>query len=373
MDSSFEKPPRPLTLGGRTINSVGRTRIYVCGVTPYHVTHLGHAATFVWTDAAVRVLRAVGTTVELARNVTDVDETLLAEARRRGERYDWLAATQRFAFDRTMTTLGLPHPDHEPTARRTVSQVVQLAQALLDRGAAYVRGNSVYARTAAAARRAGVDDETAVRLSEEYGDEPGDPAKEHPLDTAVWRGATEGEPQWPSPWGGGRPGWHAQCAAMVLGTYGASIDIHAGGADLAYPHHATEAHLAETVTGVTPFARAWLRPGTVRLGDTKMAKSTGNLVLADELLRDYSAGAVRFLCLNRPWRESWTFTRDALDVAAGQVADLYSVAGRPNGESAVEAVEAALLADLDVPAAYAVALDAGGAAARRLVDVLQLH
>ena len=373
MDSAFEKPPRPLTIGGRTINSVGRTRIYVCGVTPYDVTHLGHAATFLWTDAAVRVLRAVGTTVELARNVTDVDETLLAEARRRGERYDWLAATQRFAFERTMTALGLPHPDHEPTARRTVSQVVQLAQALLDRDAAYVRGGTVYARTSGARTRAGLDEATALRLAEEFGDEPGDPAKEHPLDTAVWRGANEGEPQWPSPWGGGRPGWHAQCAAMVLGIYGASIDLHAGGADLAFPHHATEAHLAETITGVTPFARAWLRPGVVHLGDDKMAKSTGNLVLVDDLLREHSAGALRMLCLNRPWGESWTFTVDGLEAAAGQLTDLYSAAGRPDGETATEAVDEALLNELDVPRALGIALDAGGAAARRLIDVLQLQ
>jgi len=373
VDSTFEKPPRPMTIDGRTISSVGRTRIYVCGVTPYDVTHLGHAATYVWTDAAVRVLRAVGTTVELARNVTDVDETLLAEARRRGERYDWLAATQRFAFERTMTALGVPHPDHEPTARRTVSQVIQLAQALLDRDAAYRVGSTIYARTAATAARAGLDEATALRLSEEYGDEPGDPAKQHPLDTAVWRAANEGEPQWPSPWGGGRPGWHAQCAAMVLGTYGASIDLHAGGADLAFPHHATEAHLAEAATGVAPFARAWLRAGVVRLGDEKMAKSTGNLVLVDDLLRQHSAATLRMLCLNRPWREGWTFTTDGLDAAGGQLTDLYAAAGRAGGDAAVDAVDAALLTDLDVPRALGIALDAGGAAARRLVDVLQLQ
>ena len=372
MDSVFERPPRPLTIGGHTINSVGRTRIYVCGVTPYDVTHLGHAATFVWTDAAVRILRAVGTTVELARNVTDVDETLPAEARRRAERYDWLAATQRFAFERTMAALGIRQPDHEPTSRKTVSQVVQLAQALLNCDAAYVSGGSVYARTAAAAVRAGLDEASAIKLAEEYGDEPTDPAKEHPLDTAVWRAANDGEPQWPSPWGGGRPGWHAQCAAMVLGTYGASIDLHAGGADLAFPHHATEAHLAEAVTGVTPFARGWLRPGTVFLGSEKMAKSTGNLVLVDDLLREHRAPALRMLCLNRHWGDTWTFTAQGLQAAEDQLDELYAAAGRGGGD-AVDAVDTALLDDLDVPTAVGIALTEGGAAARRLVDVLALQ
>ncbi|MCU1675598.1 MAG: Cysteine--tRNA ligase, partial [Frankiales bacterium] len=237
----------------------------------------------------------------------------------------------------------------------------------------YVRGSTVYARSSAAAARAGLDEAAALRLAEEYGDEPGDAAKEHPLDTAVWRGANEGEPQWPSPWGGGRPGWHAQCAAMVLGTYGASIDLHAGGADLAFPHHATEAYLAETVTGVAPFARAWLRPGTVRLGDEKMAKSTGNLVLVDDLLKQHSAGALRLLCLNRSWRDGWTFTTDGLEAAAERLSDLYGAAGRGGGDTAVDAVDAALLDDLDVPRAVAIALESGGAAARRLIDVLQLQ
>jgi cysteinyl-tRNA synthetase len=160
---------------------------------------------------------------------------------------------------------------------------------------------------------------------------------------------------------------------MVLGTYGSSIDLHAGGADLAFPHHATEAHLAEAATGVAPFARAWLRPGIVRIGEEKMAKSTGNLVLVDELLRSHSPSAVRMLCLNRPWRDSWTFTTEALDQAAADLADLYAAAARPDGDSAVEAVDAALLDDLDVPRAAGLALEAGGAAARRLIDVLQLH
>jgi len=140
---TLDRPPRPLRLSGAPLPVVGRLRAYVCGITPYDVTHLGHAATYVWVDAAARALRAQGTAVELTRNVTDVDDVLLAEARRRGQSYDWLAALQKFSFDRTMTALRVRTPDAEPTARAAVGQVVQLAQALLAVGAAYERDGSV--------------------------------------------------------------------------------------------------------------------------------------------------------------------------------------------------------------------------------------
>jgi cysteinyl-tRNA synthetase len=347
--------------------------MYVCGITPYDVTHLGHASTFLWADLAARVLRATGTPVSVTRNVTDVDESLLAAAERRGEPYDELAARQRFGFDTTMSALGVRLPDSEPTARGTIGPVLALVAALLDEQAAYVAGGSVYARTSAAVDRAGLDLPTAIELAREFGDEPDDPAKDSPLDTAVWRGARSGEVAWPSPWGPGRPGWHAQCSAMVLNTYGAGVDLHAGGADLRFPHHAVEALLAETVTGVTPFARAWLRPGVVHVGGAKMAKSSGNLVLVDDLLRTYTAAVIRLLCLNRPVSEDWSYEPAALERAAATVEDIREAAGRPTRGSGVGAVDAALLDGLDVPRALEVALEAGGAAAQRLADVLVLR
>lgn len=411
-----DRPPRPLVLGGRPLPVIGPLRAYACGITPYDVTHLGHAATYLWTDAAVRVLAAEGTPVVLARNVTDVDEALFAEAGRRGEHYDRLAAMQKFSFDRTMTALRVRPPDHEPSARQQVHRVVELAAALLAGGHAYQADGQVYARTAAAAGAAGIGEDRARQLAAEYGDDPDDPRKEHPLDVAVWRsgparpageagpagparpggaepageagpgGAAAMLPEWPSPWGPGRPGWHAECAAMVLGTFGGGVDLHTGGADLAYPHHACEALLAEAAVGVRPFARAWLRAGTVQVAGAKMAKSTGNLVLVDDLLRAHSPAAVRLLCLHRRWDQPWDFDPGELDRAAGTLESLYAAAaggaapaaasgadgpaGAPAGE--VDAVQQALLADLDVPRAVALALDAGGAAARHLLDVLAL-
>nr|WP_231134711.1 hypothetical protein [Motilibacter deserti] len=368
-------PPPPLRLGGEPLPTVGRVRVYVCGITPYAVTHLGHASTFLWSDLAARVLRATGSAVELTRNVTDVDESLLAEARRRHEPYDQLATRQRFAFDRTMEALRVRLPDREPTARQAVAQVIQLVQALLLRGAAYERNGTVYARATAAAARAGVDPDEALRLAAEYGDEPDDPAKESPLDVVVWKGATDdADVSWPSRWGPGRPGWHAQCTAMVLSSYGSGVDLHAGGADLRFPHHAVEALLGEAATGVAPFSRAWLRPGVVSYAGAKMAKSTGNLVLVEDLLESASPAAIRLLCLDRPWRQPWEYEPAALQGAAERVEALYAAASHPGGSmTAVQEVDAALLDDLDVERAIDTAVEAGGAAARRVIDVCQLH
>jgi cysteinyl-tRNA synthetase len=364
----------PLRLSGVALPMVGRVRMYVCGITPYDVTHLGHAATYIWADAAERVLRWHGHTVTVARNVTDVDEVLFAEARRRGEQPTMLAALQRAAFESTMATLRVRVPDHSPTAAQAVGHVVQLAAALLDRNAAYLRGGTIYARTAHTAAAAGLDRDTAIRLSTEYHDQPDDPDKDDPLDVAVWRETSDEEVSWPSPWGEGRPGWHAECAAMVIALFGPSVDLHCGGADLAYPHHACETALAEAATGVAPFSRAWLRAGTVSVGKAKMAKSTGNLVLIDDLLREHSPAAVRMLCLNRRWAEPWTYSADQLDASAALLDDLYAAAARTDATaSGSAAVPSALLQDLDVPTALAMALEDGGRSARTLIELLALH
>jgi cysteinyl-tRNA synthetase len=363
----------PLRLGGAVLPMVGRVRMYVCGITPYDVTHLGHAATYIWADAVERVLRWHGHTVTVARNVTDVDDVLFAEARRRGEQHSMLAALQRAAFESTMSTLRVRVPDHSPTAAQAVGHVVQLAAALLDRDAGYLRGGTIYARAAHAAAAAGLDRDAALRLSAEYHDDPDDPAKEDPLDVAVWRETADEEVSWSSPWGDGRPGWHAECAAMVLALFGPSVDIHCGGADLAFPHHACETALAEAATGVTPFARAWLRAGTVRVEGAKMAKSSGNLVLVDDLLRDYSAAAIRLLCLNRRWAQPWNYSAEQLDSSAALLEDLRTAAARTDASGAGSAaVPSALLADLDVPTALAMALEDGGQSARTLIDLLAL-
>ena len=371
--SRLTGPPMRLQLGGRPLPMVGHVRMYVCGITPYDVTHLGHAATYVWSDFLERVLSWHGHSVTVARNVTDVDEVLFAEARRRGESHVMLATLQRAAFEATMATLRVRQPDLSPSAAQHIGHVIQLANALLDKDAAYERNGTVYARTAHAAAQAGFTRETALARAAEYHDHPDDPDKDDPLDVVVWQASgVDDDVSWPSPWGDGRPGWHAECAAMVLALFGSSVDIHCGGGDLAFPHHAAEAALAEAATGVMPFARGWMRAGIVSINGAKMAKSSGNLVLVEDLLREHSPGAIRLMLLNRRWADNWEFESRLLDKAEGMLERLYGAASSPGMAPGAAAVPAALLDDLDVPRALAIALEDGGQAARTLIEMLAL-
>jgi cysteinyl-tRNA synthetase len=272
-----------------------------------------------------------------------------------------------------MATLQVRPPDLAPSAAQHIGHVVQLAAALLDRDAAYERNGTVYARTSGAYAHVGYDHETALARAAEFHDDPDDEGKDDPLDIVVWRAAEAADVvSWPSPWGEGRPGWHAECAAMVLALFGPTVDIHCGGGDLAFPHHACEAALAEAATGVAPFARSWLRAGVVSVEGRKMAKSTGNLVLVQDLLAEHTAGAIRLLCLNRRWNEPWTFSGADLDEAEATLERLYSAAASPGSAPGVAAIPAALLDDLDVPHALAIALDDGGQAARTFIELLAL-
>lgn len=358
-----------LTLAGVPVPVVGRARAYICGITPYDTTHLGHAATFVWADVVTRVLRRVGAEVVSCRNVTDVDDVLDAAAERSGARFDSFAAVGQFRFDHDMAALGVRAPTHEPRAHNHVDDVVALGRALLDRGVAYERAGAVFLRA----------EHTGLGLLDDPGPdasrEPTSPLADEARDVLVWRPAVGGEPAWPSPWGDGRPGWHAECAAMALAVLGSSIDLHVGGADLRHPHHTAQAALAEAVTGVAPFARARLHVGTVRVEGAKMSKSSGNLVLVSALLADHPAAAVRLLLLDRPWARDWDVVPGAVDDAAGRLDRLYAVAARRVGDvdgPASDAVLERLLDDLDVPGALDVAEQEGGAAARTALSVLGL-
>jgi cysteinyl-tRNA synthetase len=362
-----------LILGGRRLAFLDRARIYACGITPYDVTHLGHAATFVWVDALARTLRLIGVEPEVCRNVTDVDDVLDEAAHRAEEPYDSFAAAGQYYFDRDMAALNVRAVAHEPRARRYVDQVIRLSSGLLAVGAAYVSHGSVYFRGEPAVARSGLDLGTAVRLSAEYGGRPGDAAKHDPLDVAVWQTSELGHPAWHSPWGPGRPGWHAECAAMALSVFGAGVDIHAGGCDLRFPHHAYHAAMAEAFTGVRPYARAWLHAGTVRIAGAKMAKSTGNLVLVRDLLDGHPAAAVRLMILDRPWGEDWDYSPGLLDTADKRLEDLYRAAGRTStAPAAVPEIRRLLAADLDVTAAIDVGIEEGGAAARNVAATLGL-
>jgi cysteinyl-tRNA synthetase len=367
-----------LRLGGSYLPVLDRARIYCCGITPYDVTHVGHAATFVWVDVLTRVLGSIGVTTQLCRNVTDVDDVLFAAAEMSGSAYDTFASVQQFRFDQDMTALGVREPQSAPRARRYVGQVIRLASGLLDVGVGYLREGSVYFRGADTAVTAGLTRDDAEALAAEYGAHLDDPAKDDKLDVAVWRRSGPDEPGWSSPWGRGRPGWHAECTAMSLSVLGPAIDVLSGGADLRYPHHAYQMAMAQALTGVRPNARAIFEVGVVRMDGAKMAKSTGNLVLVSDVLAEHPAAALRLCLINRPWAEAWDYESAELDAATARLEQLYRAAGRGGSPpdaaqvAAAGAITAALRDDLDVPTALAVAEDAGGAAARSLISTLGL-
>ncbi|MGA8211604.1 MAG: cysteine--tRNA ligase [Nocardioidaceae bacterium] len=369
--------PRPVRLGEARVSAVGRARVYVCGITPYDVTHLGHAATFVWADVLGSVFDAVGAHADVCRNVTDVDDVLLRAAQSRGRYYDEFALSQEFLFTRSMDALRVATPAHEPRARHHIAAVQQLAQALLDAGHAYERDGWVRFRGAEVPQGAGLARDEAVELSRGYGDDPDDPAKDDPFDVTLWQPSTGQDPAWPSPWGWGRPGWHAECAAMAMTVHGASLDVLVGGDDLVFPHHAYQAAMVEAASGGGPFARARLHVGSVRLDGERMAKSTGNLVLVDDVLARCSPAALRLLLIDRHYSDSWDFDQDGVDAASARLERLYAVAAaRAAGSGQDLELHDRLLStlseDLDVPGALDLAEEAGGSVARQLIKVLRL-
>ncbi|MDQ3895888.1 MAG: cysteine--tRNA ligase [Actinomycetota bacterium] len=363
-----------LRVNGRAVPVIGTARIYVCGITPYGTTHLGHAATFVWIDVLARLLRHTGVQVEVCRNITDIDDDMLEQARRQQDDWRMLASRQTYRFEDDMRLLRVGHPTFEPQAHVYVDEVIALASALLEVGVAYEREGAVYHRGADVAERAGLDLDAALALDAEHGGRRDDGKRDDPRDALVWQRSAEGEPAWPSPWGPGRPGWHSECAAMALATLGSGIDVHGGGADLAFPHHAFEAAQAEAATGVRPFARSWLHVGTVTVGGEKMAKSTGNLVLVHQLIEDnWPPAAIRLLLIDRPWARAWDYREEDLSAAAARLDRLWSRAGTSSTDPASEkAAIDALLDDLDVPRALAIAEEAGGHTLRSIGAVLGL-
>ena len=383
--SGTTRPPIPeadrrntaaLRMAGRPLPLLSPTRMYVCGITPYDVTHLGHAASLVWADVAAAVARMAGSEVLTARNVTDVDDVLTRAAAEHGQRYDRFASVQEYQFGHDLAALRVREPTHAPRAARHVDHVVLLSAALLAVDAAYERDGSVVFRGGSVPGTAGVDDATARRLLGEFGGQSELDRYEGPYDVAVWQRSGPDDPAWSSPWGWGRPGWHAECAAMAVATLGSRVDVLAGGADLAFPHHAYQDAIAAAVTGV-PLARAQLGVGTVGVNGAKMAKSTRNLVLVGDLLREHRPEAVRLLLVDRNWQQGWEFRPGDLDAASARLDRLHAAAARPApvGVSDVatgQAITAALLDDLDVPRALDLAEEAGGPTARSLLQRLAL-
>jgi L-cysteine:1D-myo-inositol 2-amino-2-deoxy-alpha-D-glucopyranoside ligase len=335
-------------------------RLYVCGITPYDATHLGHAATYLAFDLVGRVWRDAGHEVLYVQNVTDVDDPLLERADRDG--IDWRALAERETdlFRRDMESLRVLPPEHYVGAVEAIEQIVPMIRRLHEVGAAYLVEKDVYFSVEAAPRfgyEAGLDTAAMLAL---FGDRGGDPdraGKKHPLDALLWRAERPGEPSWDSELGPGRPGWHVECAAIALDTLGNHFDVQGGGSDLAFPHHEMSAAHAEVATGQWPFARHYVHAGMIGLDGEKMSKSRGNLVLVSRLrMAGVDPAAVRLALLSGHYRADRSWTDGLLTDATARLVrwrDAASSAAGPDGAAVLDAVRRQLADDLDTPAALA--------------------
>lgn len=349
------------TDGPVTLDPGPVARIYVCGITPYDATHMGHAATYNAFDLVQRVWLDTKRQVHYVQNVTDVDDPLLERATRDGVDWTDLAVQETTLFREDMTALRMLPPQHYIGAVEAIPGIVPLVERLRELGAAYDLDGDIYFSVDADPHFGQVSnlDAAAMRvLSAERGGDPDRPGKKNPLDPMLWLAAREGEPSWDGgTLGRGRPGWHIECVAIALDHLGMTFDVQGGGSDLAFPHHEMGASHAQVLTGEFPMAKAYVHAGMVGLDGEKMSKSKGNLVFVSALRRDgVDPAAIRLALHSRHYRSDWEWTEKVLQDAVDRLGRWRAAVSRPDGPSAdapVDEVREALANDLDAPAALA--------------------
>jgi L-cysteine:1D-myo-inositol 2-amino-2-deoxy-alpha-D-glucopyranoside ligase len=340
--------------------------LYTCGITPYDATHLGHAAVYVTYDVLQRRLRDLGHETRCVRNITDVDDSILAKARELGVHYLDLAAAETARFDEDIRALGLLPAWSEPRATSAIADIRGFIGMVLDRGHAYQAGGAVYFDVSSFPEFgsvSGYDRDQMLALAAERGGNVEDPNKRDPLDFVLWQPALPDEPSWESLWGPGRPGWHIECSALALRELGTTIDLHGGGSDLIFPHHECERAQSEAATG-EPFVRHWMHQAMVRMDGEKMSKSLGNLVFVSELRKEWDPMAIRLILIENHYRTAWEWD-DSRPARAAERLERWQAAGE--GDGGLAEVRAALDDDLDTPTAVA-ALDAAAAAGKGVSD-----
>ncbi|RJQ78576.1 cysteine--1-D-myo-inosityl 2-amino-2-deoxy-alpha-D-glucopyranoside ligase [Amycolatopsis panacis] len=373
--------PRPLRLHDTATGQVrptapGRTaRMYVCGITPYDATHLGHAATYLAFDLVNRVWRDNGHEVHYVQNVTDVDEPLLERAERDSDDWIVLGMRETALFREDMEALRVVPPRQFVGAVEAIPEIIEVIAKLLADGSAYRADDAEYPdvyfahnATGRFGYESGYDEETMAKFFAERGGDPDRPGKRHPLDALLWRMARDGEPSWESELGAGRPGWHIECSAIAANRLGSGFDLQGGGSDLIFPHHEYSAAHAEAVSGEYPFARHYVHAGMIGLDGDKMSKSRGNLVFVSRLRADgVDPAAIRLALFSGHYREDRPWTDALLTEAQERLARWREAAALPAGPEAADTVARLrdhLSDDLDTPKALA-AVDAWVSAALR--------
>ncbi|OZM72982.1 cysteine--1-D-myo-inosityl 2-amino-2-deoxy-alpha-D-glucopyranoside ligase [Amycolatopsis antarctica] len=371
--------PRPLRLhdtstGRIRPTSPGRVaRMYVCGITPYDATHLGHAATYLAFDLVHRLWLDAGHEVHYVQNVTDIDEPLLERAQR--DQDDWvvLGLRETALFREDMEALRVLPPREFVGAVESVPEIVEVIAKLLAGGAAYRVDDAVYPdvyfdrdATGRFGYESNYDAATMARFFAERGGDPERPGKRDPLDALLWRAERPGEPAWDSELGRGRPGWHIECSAIAVNRLSIGFDVQGGGSDLIFPHHEYSAAHAEALAGAERFARHYVHAGMIGLDGEKMSKSKGNLVFVSRLRADgVDSAGVRLALFAGHYRGDRAWTDTLLDEAGARLARWREAVALPAGPPAEETVARLrdhLADDLDTPNALA-AVDAWAGAA----------
>jgi L-cysteine:1D-myo-inositol 2-amino-2-deoxy-alpha-D-glucopyranoside ligase len=331
-------------------------RMYVCGITPYDSTHLGHAATYLTYDLLARRLEDLGHEVRMVRNITDVDDSILPKARELGVPYLELAAAEVARFHSDMTALEMREPMSEPRATESIPHIIELVARLLESGHAYLTHGTAYFDVSSFERFGSLShypEDRMVKLAGVRGGNPNDPHRRHPLDFVLWQPSASDEPAWRAPFGVGRPGWHIECSAMAMHAHGDTLDLHGGGTDLIFPHHECEIAQSESLTG-KPFVRHWMHSAMVNYEGEKMSKSLGNLVFVSDLLKAADPRAIRLALMRHHYRSGFEWYDTDLEEGSALLHRLLAAAERADGPDPrpyADRVRAALDDDLDAPRA----------------------
>ena len=337
--------------------------MYVCGITPYDSTHLGHAATYLTFDLIYRAFLDAGKKVHYVQNITDVDDPLFERAERDGVDWRELGTSQIDLFRSDMELLSVFPPQDYIGAMEAIDEVVEMVQKLLDAGAAYVVDDpehpDIYASIEATERFGYESNYSAEEMRTffaERGGDPDRPGKKNPLDALIWRAHREGEPAWDSPFGPGRPGWHIECSAIATNRLGSTFDIQGGGSDLKFPHHEFSAAHAEAALNVERMAQFYVHTGMIGLDGVKMSKSLGNLVFVHKLVEaGEDPSAIRLGVFAGHYRDERDWSDEVLDDAKRRLAAWREALAQPGSmagaEEVVAKLRAAIANDLDTPAA----------------------
>ena len=355
--NTLSRSVEELVVEDKTVN------MYVCGITPYAPSHLGHAMCAIVFDVIRRYLEYKGYKVNFIQNFTDIDDKMIIAANDEGIKVSELAERNIQAYLSELDRLNVLEASEYPRATEEIEAIIQVISALIEKGYAYEISGDVYFRVK--------QDEDYGKLSRRNIDEllagarlEIEETKENPADFALWKSQKTGEPAWNSPWGQGRPGWHIECTAMSLTYLNNKIDIHGGGQDLVFPHHENEIAQSESYTGVEPFARYWMHNGTLGYGEEKMSKSLGNVFSIGEALEVFSSDALRMFFLSSHYRTPLVFSNDSVEGQQRAIERLKSAVSASSGEGDLlkiesyrERFEAAMDEDFNTPIAFSVIFD----------------